>query len=175
MARSRKVKERTPIKADMGSWNFVKSEMRNKTIHWLCVCDCERSVQWKLPCRITADSICFHCSADRRSQTYKAGKQASQDNAVVEDEPIVEKVAPEGQLSLETLKKNFERASPEVKQLCREAADILNAAYKTPVQDEPQVPFDSTEKQWLSQIEFFLETITDIVGKLKEAQIKKGK
>jgi len=167
----RSIMRRDPVKAEMGSWNFVKSEMRNKTIHWLCVCDCERSIRWILPCRLNEDSICQLCSADKRSKTYWQAKQSLQEK----DTTAAEKVAPDGQLSLDTLKNNFEKASPEVKQLCREAADILNAAYKAPIQDEPQVPFDSTEKQWLCQIEFFLETITDIVGKLKEAQIKKGK
>lgn len=170
MARSRKVKERTPIKAEMGSWNFVKSGMKNGTVHWLCVCDCERSVLWKLPCRLNEESTCQLCSGDRRAQNYKAGKQVSQDSTEVKDEQIAEKVAPPGQLSLETPKKNFEQASPEVKQLCREAADILNAAYKTPVQHDPQ----DVESNLLLRLEYSLRVAVETAHRLKEAQIKRS-
>jgi|SRR5579859_342711 len=152
---ARKVTDKKPIKAEMGKWNFKSSEVRDGKTMWLVECDCRRTIQWMSPCAFKESKQCMKCGRDQRKETYRLGReQRDKDNPEeLDDKDFLqfepeEKVAPQGQLSLDSFKEPQEHVSPQIK--------------------------ESIEEGLLYQLEYSLKLAIESAYKLKEAQLKRS-
>ena len=152
--------EKTPVKAEMGAWNFIKSEFRNNATMWYCYCDCERTTRWIQPSTFKNSLMCLLCANDKKTEIYKAGKEA-----LKEEERITEKdeaVAPVGQLSLADIPKEEQEDD-----FLFFPIEAKKEAEK-PAVDNRKAAIEEEEALWITQIEHSFALRTEAVQKLKE-------